>query len=331
MKSIRKLNCFVAFAFDRPDVEVLYERVILPVLKRARINSFVVNRVEHNDNIDQKIISLINDSDLSIADLTYARPSVYYEAGYSERIMSVIYLARRDHFRQKDVDINGNLAIHFDLQKKNIIPWDSKNLEKTRIRLERRVAYVTQPIIRRLMKEQLKNESAHKYSLLSQNDKLSAIQLHLTNLLFRHGYKVTNKSSHRSIKYLQYVKVIKGRLIVLNVHPMLSATKKYYNSINEQFIWAAQYPETYKFYDIEDIRLPKYKKVLMIWIPMSLNSASRTILHNAYSDFHIDIDHNHIYKKLSSNDPSELHFYLISNKDFAEEYVNQAWHYISNI
>lgn len=331
MRSIRRLNCFVAFAFDRPDVELLYDRVILPVLRQTRINSQVVNRVEHNENIDQKIISLINDSDFSIADLTYARPSVYYEAGYSERKMSVIYLARRDHFRQKDADTNGNLTIHFDLQKKNIIPWDSNNLKKTRARLKRRVSYVIQPILRQLRHEQAKNESAYKYSLLSQSDKLSAIELRMSNLLTRHGYKVVNKSSYRSIKYLQYVNVIKGRLIVVNVHPILSATKKYYSSISDLIDKSIQYPKTFQLYDVNGLRIPKFKRVLMIWIPMSLKSASKTILHNVFSDYQIDVDNNHIFKKLLSDNPSKLHICIISNKNCAEDYVKQAWLYISNI
>jgi hypothetical protein len=33
------------------------------------------------------------------ADLRYARPSVYFEAGYAERSVPVIYTVRRDHFR----------------------------------------------------------------------------------------------------------------------------------------------------------------------------------------------------------------------------------------
>ena len=37
--------------------------------------------INMNDDIDDKIFALLNSSHLCIADLTHARPSVYYEAG----------------------------------------------------------------------------------------------------------------------------------------------------------------------------------------------------------------------------------------------------------
>jgi nucleoside 2-deoxyribosyltransferase len=47
-----------------------------------KIEPLRVDQIEHNDDIDDKIIELIKKCDFCIADLTYARPSVYYEAGY---------------------------------------------------------------------------------------------------------------------------------------------------------------------------------------------------------------------------------------------------------
>jgi nucleoside 2-deoxyribosyltransferase len=52
-----------------------------------------VDRIEHNDNIDTRIISEIEAADLVIGDLTYARPSVYFEVGYAQRAIPVIFTA----------------------------------------------------------------------------------------------------------------------------------------------------------------------------------------------------------------------------------------------
>jgi hypothetical protein len=85
-----------------------------------------------------------------LADLTYARPSVYFEAGYGQRSVSVIYTARVDHFRARDGDPSGNLRVHFDLQMKNIITWTEPLSKKFQKRLQSRITKVLLPIARRV-------------------------------------------------------------------------------------------------------------------------------------------------------------------------------------
>jgi nucleoside 2-deoxyribosyltransferase len=82
-----------------------------------------VDRIEHNDDIDDRIIAEIEKADLVITDLTYARPSVYFEAGYAQRAIPVVYTVRGDHFRARDADPHGNRQVHFDLKMRNIIAW----------------------------------------------------------------------------------------------------------------------------------------------------------------------------------------------------------------
>ena len=50
------IRCFVAMAFDRPDTDAMFA-VIRRTLKPLGIVPRRVDRIEHNDNIDQKIIS----------------------------------------------------------------------------------------------------------------------------------------------------------------------------------------------------------------------------------------------------------------------------------
>jgi nucleoside 2-deoxyribosyltransferase len=100
--------CFVASAFDHKDIDAIYDKVVRPTLQKLKIRCTRVDRIEHNDDIDDKIFALMNAADFCIADLTYARPSVYYEAGYMFGCKKpVIYIARSDHFRAKVPDPHG--------------------------------------------------------------------------------------------------------------------------------------------------------------------------------------------------------------------------------
>ena len=119
-----KLRCFVAMAFGQKDTDAIF-KISRKTLARLGINAQRVDRIEHNENIDTRIISEIEAADLVIADLTYARPSVYFEAGYAQRAIPVIFTARTDHFRERDNAPNGNRHVHFDLKMRNIIGWSS--------------------------------------------------------------------------------------------------------------------------------------------------------------------------------------------------------------
>jgi nucleoside 2-deoxyribosyltransferase len=120
------MKCFIASAFGHNDVDAIYDRCVIPILKKLSVTPLRVDRVEHNEDIDNKIFELLDSADFAIADLTYARPSVYYEAGYATgRSKPVIYIAKRDHFRPHDDDPYGNFRVHFDLQMRNIISWSA--------------------------------------------------------------------------------------------------------------------------------------------------------------------------------------------------------------
>ena len=82
-----KLRCFVAMAFGQKDTDAIF-KILRKTLAPLGINAQRVDRIEHNDNIDTRIISEIEAADLVIADLTYARPSVYFDASISGRYRS---------------------------------------------------------------------------------------------------------------------------------------------------------------------------------------------------------------------------------------------------
>ena len=123
-------------AFDHDDTDVLYDRSIGPVLRRNRVIPIIINRSESTDDLNNQIIESLAGSDLCVADLTYARPSVYFEAGYAQRSVPVIYTARADHLGRNQPD---DLRVHFDLQMKPIIRWKTPDDAQFRDKLERRL------------------------------------------------------------------------------------------------------------------------------------------------------------------------------------------------
>ena len=189
------MKCFVASAFDHDDVDAIYDHAVLPVLKDLDIESSRVDRQEHNDDIDDKIFELLNAADLCIADLTYARPSLYYQAGYAFASgKPVIYTARTDHFRPKDDDPEGNRRIHFDLQMKNIIRWTQPN-DTFRIRLEKRLRLVIAPLMRVREASRAERERAREFASRSLADRVRVLILDADVALRPLGFSVTGGST----------------------------------------------------------------------------------------------------------------------------------------
>ena len=118
------MKCFVAMAFGKDETNQFYEDLVCRVLREKGITPVRVDRLEQNENIDDKIMDGLREATFVISDLTYTRPSVYFEAGYAEgRNVPVIYTVRRDHFVPRIDDPHGNMRIHFDLLMRNIIDW----------------------------------------------------------------------------------------------------------------------------------------------------------------------------------------------------------------
>lgn len=207
------LYCFIASAFDKVDVDSIYDNVIAKSLKKHSITPLRVDRVEHNDDIDDKIYELMTKADLCVADLTYARPSVYYEAGYISGIgKPVIYTCRADHFISKDNDLFGNFRVHFDLQMKNIIQWsvpDIKFYEK----FDNRLLKVIKPILDKKKLLAKNNIEEKEFSKLSQISKQNLIIENVNMILKKLKYCIPNKQPdflhpHKSVFGYKNNKVI---------------------------------------------------------------------------------------------------------------------------
>ena len=112
---------FIACAFNHPEINNLTnEHFILPSKKLGYI-PMRVDMDEPDRTITELIIEGITKSAVVIADLTHARPSVYYEIGYAQGLgVPVILTCREDHFRGEE----DNESVHFDLRQHKISFWD---------------------------------------------------------------------------------------------------------------------------------------------------------------------------------------------------------------
>lgn len=185
MTTVRKPKCFVAMAFDHGDTDELYEKSIQPMLKANKVTPVIINRREDNRDINQQIIEQLDECDFCITDLTYARPSVYFEAGYAQRAVSVIYTVRTDHLK----NVEDNLRVHFDLQMKPIIDWKTPDDTRFRTRLEKRLKAT---VLREWIVKQAAQEKVDRYheqfSHISLNARLLLLQKIGVRKLYELGY-----------------------------------------------------------------------------------------------------------------------------------------------
>jgi nucleoside 2-deoxyribosyltransferase len=192
------IRCFVAMAVGRADTDRIYDKHILPTLRAAGIKAVFMGRLEHNDDIDKRIIREIEQCDFAIADLTYARPSVYFEAGYAQRKVPVIYTAQSDHLRPRHDDEFGNFRVHFDLLMRNIIPWFSPKDSSFAKKLSRRISKVVAPMLRQRQSDERSKAEEQQFQRLPLMSRLEHVTETFKNVLKHCGYDslVVNDGFH---------------------------------------------------------------------------------------------------------------------------------------
>lgn len=187
--SKKKIRCFVALALGHKDVDAIYDNHIFPVLtsKKLGIEPFRIDKKEHNDDLNVTIAKEIEKADIAIADLTYARPSVYWEAGFAQRSIPVIYTVRTDHLKEEQSD--ESLRVHFDLKMKNIIDWKSPSDPNFSKRLDARLKYLLNPIKQMRAQDEKQEEDRKKFSSLSVSDRCVKIQSHFSSIFENANYQ----------------------------------------------------------------------------------------------------------------------------------------------
>ena len=130
---------FIAMAF-RPELDFLYKDVFEPVLEERGLRAIRVDREEPEISLTVEILDLIKRAQVTIADLTFERPSIYYEVGYAHGIgCPVVLTARRDHNPFETPRDEGAPTVHFDLAVSKISYWSGGEIQALRDELASRL------------------------------------------------------------------------------------------------------------------------------------------------------------------------------------------------
>lgn len=187
MQKANKPKCFVAMAFDHDDTDKLYDLSIRPVLQKLSVTPIIINRREDNRDINNQIIEQLDECDFCITDLTYARPSVYFEAGYAQQRIEVIYTVRADHLKPNQPD---DLRVHFDLQMKPLIKWSKSDDVTFRSKLKKRLLHTALKAwnLKNSLDEKLQLQRS-KFANLSLNEQIISIRIKELQYFAFHGFK----------------------------------------------------------------------------------------------------------------------------------------------
>jgi hypothetical protein len=109
-KEISKNYAFIAMAMDtnNPELEDVLE-AIKDGAERCNIKAERIDEVQTNERITDRTLESISKAEFVVVDLTYARPNVYYEAGYAQGAgKTPVYVAKAGtelHFDVKDYPV----------------------------------------------------------------------------------------------------------------------------------------------------------------------------------------------------------------------------------
>jgi nucleoside 2-deoxyribosyltransferase len=120
---------FVAMHFD-PLLADVYEKGIKTAIEEdCGYKSFRVDREQHNEDINDKIIAEMRKSKFMVADFTDNRPGVYFEAGFMMGLgRTVIFSCKEDKL----------VEVHFDTSHRNHVLWNEASdfREKLKLRIQ---------------------------------------------------------------------------------------------------------------------------------------------------------------------------------------------------
>lgn len=123
---------FTAMSFA-PEHRDIFDKGIFPAAEKAGYIAERVDRIEHVDLVDDKIIAMLRSCAFVIADFTANKRGVYFEAGFAlGEKKKVFWLCKDDAEERKE--------LHFDTEHRNFIFW--KDYDDLRERLYDRIVGV---------------------------------------------------------------------------------------------------------------------------------------------------------------------------------------------
>lgn len=116
-KTVDSKQCFVAMNFD-DNLESLYKNSIQSAIEDSqKYKAYRVDKVAHNDLINNKIIAEIRKSKFLVAEFTGQKRGVYFEAGFAMGLgKPVIFLVKKTDLKK----------LHFDTRQYNHIVWETE-------------------------------------------------------------------------------------------------------------------------------------------------------------------------------------------------------------
>jgi len=142
---------FVVLRIGASDVDRLFFEAIAPATHECGLEAKRVDLTEGRETITERILQLIDGSNLVIADLTYERPNCYFEAGYTQgKGIPIIYTARKDHDPRRPGRKVADPRVHFDLDAHKITYWSEDDMISARLELTQRIPIAINSFVPRL-------------------------------------------------------------------------------------------------------------------------------------------------------------------------------------
>jgi hypothetical protein len=127
--TIQSDTVFVAMPF-RPIFDALYDKGLWPGIRNAGYEPVRIDRVPHNNRIDDEIIARIRSCRFLVADFSLNRGGIYFEAGFALGLgRPVLWTAREDRLRR----------VHFDTRQYNFVWWRPDEFGELAKRIQNRI------------------------------------------------------------------------------------------------------------------------------------------------------------------------------------------------
>jgi hypothetical protein len=127
--SIESDKAFVAMSF-LPEYTNLFISGLAPGIRAAGYEPVRIDRVEHNNRIDDEIIASIRRCKFLVADFSVNRGGSYFEAGFALGLgRPVIWTVRQEELKD----------VHFDTRQYNFIRWKTDELAAFARALQNRI------------------------------------------------------------------------------------------------------------------------------------------------------------------------------------------------